>query len=102
MNETFHPEPVAAPLRAAVDGVRVAVQGLIKLVDDGALTDLGALGLVEFLQDWETVRNMMPVVDRTAIQYGTEQGVPAALAQRTMAQVLAEGCGCHRSRPGDG
>jgi len=91
MTETLHHEPAAEVLLAAVDGARTAVQHVIKLVEDGSLTDLGAVGLVGFLQEWETVRNMMPVVDRTAIQYGTEQGVPAALTQRTMAQVLAEG-----------
>ena len=66
----------------------VAVEHLIKLVDDGALTDLGALGLVDTLQTLERVRNKLPVLDRAMIAYGTEQGVPAALSERTMLRVL--------------
>ena len=42
---------------------------LIKLVDDGALTDLGALGLLDTLQMVERVRNKLPVLDRAMIQY---------------------------------
>ncbi len=42
-------QPAASPLRAAIDSVDVAVERLIKLVDDGALSDLGAFGLVEML-----------------------------------------------------
>src|SRR5690242_8694798 len=92
MNQDPSPAWAAGPLPAAVDQVRVAVQHLTKLVDDGALTDLGVLGLVGFLQDWEQVRNTMPVVDRAAVQYGTEVDVPMALNQRSMVQVLTGAC----------
>lgn len=81
-------DPAASPLQAAVDGLQVAVEHLIKLVDDGAATDLGAFGLVATLQSLEQVRNTLPVVDRALIQYGTEQGVPSTLTQRSMTQVL--------------
>ena len=81
----------ASPLPAAVDQVRVAVQHLTKLVDDGALTDLGAVSLVEFLQGWEQVRNTMPVIDRAAIQFGIENEVPKTLSERSMTQVLTGG-----------
>ena len=33
----------------------------------------------------------MPVVDRAAIQYGTEQGAPATLMERSMTRVLMVG-----------
>ncbi len=69
-------QPAAPALQAAVDSLDVAVEHLIKLVDDGALTDLGAFGLVAMLQSLERVRNKLPVVDRAMIQYGIEQGVP--------------------------
>ncbi|HET8970719.1 MAG TPA: DUF222 domain-containing protein [Candidatus Nanopelagicales bacterium] len=84
-------QPADSALRGAVEELGFALQRLIKLVDDGALNDLGALGLVGFLQDYEQVRNMMPTVDRAAIEYGTGQGVPATLTQRGMAQVLSGG-----------
>jgi hypothetical protein len=84
-------EPAAPALQAAVDAVEVAVEHLIKLVGDGALCDLGAFGLVETMQRFETVRNKLPVVDRAMIAYGTEQGVPAALSERSMTRVLMKG-----------
>ena len=84
-------EPAATALQAAVDSVRTAVGHLVKVVDDGALADLGAVGLVGFLAEVEQVRNVLPVVDRAAIQYGIEQGVPAVLTERSMARVLMSG-----------
>ncbi|HEY5783275.1 MAG TPA: hypothetical protein VIT65_00700, partial [Microlunatus sp.] len=51
------PEPAASALQAALDGVRTSVGHLVKVVDDGALTDLGASGLVGFLAEFEQVRN---------------------------------------------
>ena len=91
MIETSTDEPAAPALQAAVDSLDVAVEHLIKLVDDGALGDLGAFGLVDTLQSLEQVRNKLPVVDRAMIQYGTEQGVPAVLSERTMTRVLTSG-----------
>src|SRR6478736_305619 len=88
MIETPTDEAAASALQAAVDSLDVAVEHLIKLVDDGALTDLGALGLVDTLQTLERVRNKLPVLDRAMIAYGTEQGVPAVLSERTMLRVL--------------
>ena len=74
-----------------MDSLDVAVEHLIKLVDDGVLGDLGAFGLVETLQSLERVRNKLPVVDRAMIQYGIEQGVPGVLSERTMTRVLTTG-----------
>ena len=91
MIEPATEQPAASALQAAVDSLDVAVEHLIKLVDDGALGDLGAFGLVDMLQSLEQVRNKLPVVDRAMIQYGTEQGVPAVLSERTMTRVLTNG-----------
>ncbi len=66
-------EPAATALEAAVDGVRTALGHLIKVVEDGALTDLGAPGLVGFLAEFEQVRNTMPVIDRAAIRTGSSR-----------------------------
>ena len=91
MIETSTEPPAASALQAAVDSLDVAVEHLIKLVDDGALADLGAFGLVDLLQAVERVRNKLPVLDRAMIQYGVEQGVPAVLSERTMTRVLTNG-----------
>jgi hypothetical protein len=91
MHPTTAPEPAATGLWAAVDALETAAEHLIKLVEDGALCDLGAFGLVETMQAFETVRNKLPVVDRAIIQYGTAQGVPSTLSERSMTQVLMTG-----------
>ena len=90
MLESSTDQPAAPALQAAVDSLDVAVEHLIKLVDDGALADLGAFGLVDTLQSLERVRNKLPVVDRAMIQHGTDQGVPAVLSERTMTKVLMQ------------
>ena len=64
MTESPTDQPAAPALQAAVDSLDVAVEHLIKLVDDGALADLGAFGLVDTLKSLERVRNKLPVVDR--------------------------------------
>ena len=84
-------EPVSPVLRAAVDALEVAVEDLITLVGDGHVRDLGAFELVATLQSLEQVRNKLPVVDRALIQYGTEQGVPGVLSERSMTRVLMSG-----------
>ncbi len=91
MFSTSTDQPAAPALQAAVDSIDVAVEHLIKLVDDGALSDLGAFGLVETMQSLERIRNKLPVVDRAIIEHGTEQGVPAVLSERTMTRVLMQG-----------
>ena len=52
MIATSTDEPAAPALQAAVDSLDVAVAHLIKLVDDGALGDLGAFGLVRHCRPW--------------------------------------------------
>jgi hypothetical protein len=91
MDPTTAPETVGHPLLAAVDAAETAVEHLIKLVDDGSHTDLGAFGLVEVLRHLERVRNKLPVVDGTLIQHGSEQGAPGTLSERSMVGVLMSG-----------
>src|SRR4051794_8925037 len=88
MEGTPSSQAVATPLQGAMDGISTALTHLIKVVDDGALNDLDTHGTISLLQELETIRNMMPVLDRAAIEYGIEQGVAHALCQRSMVQVL--------------
>jgi hypothetical protein len=80
----------ATPLEQAMDGFATAFGHLVKVVDDGGLDDLDAHGLVGFLQDYESVRNAMAVVDHAAIHTATERDVPHLLCQRSMARVLTQ------------
>ena len=91
MNRPTPDETADHPLLAAVDAAETAVEHLIKLVDDGAHTDLGAFGLVEVLRHVERVRNKLPVVDGALIEFGSEQGASGILSERSMVGVLVSG-----------
>jgi len=80
----------ATPLQHALDGFATAFDHLFKIVDDGALDDLDAHGLVAFAQDFETIRNRMPGVDHLVIRAGLDRDVPRSLCQRAMGRVLAD------------
>src|SRR5690348_4447935 len=80
----------ATPLQHALDGFATAFGHLVKVVDDGGLEDLDADGLIGFLQDFESVRNAMPVIDHAAIRAGDERDLPNRLCQRSMARVLTQ------------
>src|SRR6478609_7824386 len=72
----------ATPLQHALGRFATALHHLFKIVDDGALDDLDARGLVAFGQDFETIRNRMPGVDHLAIRAGLDRDVPRSLPAR--------------------
>ena len=74
----------ASPLHDALDGFATAVDHLVKVVDDGAVDVLDAVGLVGFLQEFEAVRNRLPVVDHRAIRSAVERDLPHTLCRRSM------------------
>jgi hypothetical protein len=80
----------ATPLQLAFDGFATAFSHLVKVVDDGGLDGVGAAGLVGFLQDYETIRNRMPVIDHAAIRAGIDGDLPHELCQRSMGRVLTQ------------
>ena len=91
MYSTSEEQAGSGPLQTALEVVDDAVEQLIKTVDAGAVTDLGAFSLVDVLQSMEQIRNKLPVVDRALIQHGVEQGHPGVLSERTMIGVLKNG-----------
>jgi hypothetical protein len=80
----------ASPLHDALDGFATAVDHLVKVVDDGAVDVLDAVGLVGFLHEFEAVRNRLPVVDHRAIRSAVERDLPHTLCRRSMVQVLMQ------------
>jgi hypothetical protein len=72
-----HEVAEATPLQHALDGFATALDHLVKVVDDGAVDDLDAVGLVGFLQEFEVVRNRLPVVDHRVIRSAVERDLPA-------------------------
>ncbi len=80
---------VATALQHALDGFSTALDHLVKVVEDGALEDLDASGMVGFFQAVEQVRNRIPLVDHMAISHAVERELPARLCQRSIGRVLA-------------
>ena len=55
------------PADHALDQCRVALDHLVKLVEDGVLDTLDDPGLVGVMQQFETWRNRLPLVDHHVI-----------------------------------
>jgi hypothetical protein len=89
MNGSELAEPT--PLQHAPDEFVTAFGHLVKVVDDGALDDLDAAGLVGFLQEFEAIRNQFPVVDHRVIQSAIGRDLPHTLCRRSMVQVFDAG-----------
>ena len=79
----------ASSLQHALDGFATSLEHLVKVVEDGALEDLDAPGLVGFFQAVERVRNRIPLIDHAAISHAVQRELPARLCQRSMSRVLA-------------
>jgi hypothetical protein len=71
-----------------LDQLVTARDHLVKLVDDGGLDGLDNAELVGFWQSFESFRNGLPVVDHRLITDSTARGLPEAVVQPSMRQVL--------------
>ena len=80
----------ATPLQHALDGFATALGHLVKVVDDGGVDDLDPAGVVGFLQEFESIRNQLPVIDHRVIRSAIEADLPHALCRRSMVQVLMQ------------
>ena len=77
------------PTELALDALSTSLDHLVKIVEDGGLDAFNDAGLVRFLQDFERVRNRLPLVDHRVIGDATRRGLPDALCQGSMARALA-------------
>jgi hypothetical protein len=72
----------------ALDQLVTARDHLVKLVDDGGLDGLDNSELVGFWQSFESFRNGLPVLDHRLITDSVTRGLPEAVVQPSMRQVL--------------
>lgn len=75
-------------LDQAVDQLAVAVDWLVKLVEDGGLELLDDPGLLRFLQGFERARNRLPLVDHVTVVAIESRELPARLCQGSVRRVL--------------
>jgi hypothetical protein len=80
----------ASAVRRALVAFSSALDGLVRAVDDGGLDDLDNPELVEFLQDFEQVRNRLPLVDHRALRDADERKLAEVLCQGRLSRVLTQ------------
>ena len=79
-----------SPVRRALAALSVALDGLVSAVDDGGLEHFDDVELVEFLQDFERVRNQLPLVDHRALRDAEERKLAEVLCQGRLSRVLTQ------------
>ena len=77
------------PTELALDTLSTSLDHLVKIVEDGGLDAFNDAALVGFLQDFERVRNRLPLIDHRVIGDATRRGLPDTLCQGSMARALA-------------
>ncbi|MFC7623074.1 DUF222 domain-containing protein [Microlunatus sp. GCM10028923] len=78
----------ATPVGAAVRDTRTSVAELVAAVRQGGLDHHDPAGLVELLDEVETLRNRLLAVDAELVAACRDAGVPERECQRSMAKVL--------------
>lgn len=91
-------ECAPTPVDSALDQLRASFDHLLGVVEGGGLERCDNAGLVRFLEGFEWLRNRLPLIDHVAIGEGERRGLPEALCQGSMRQVLAAGL---RISPGE-
>jgi Domain of unknown function (DUF222)/HNH endonuclease len=92
---------IAAPASTvwhALLALTVALDGLVSAVDEGGLEHFDDEELVEFLQDFERVRNRLPLVDHRALRDAADRKLAEALCQGRLSRVLIQAL---RLNPGE-
>ena len=79
---------------------RLGLDHLIKAVDDGSLDQLGGMGLVEFMQEFERTRNRLSVVDHQIFAAAERLDLPTVLCQGSMRRVLVSVLGLSKIEAG--
>jgi hypothetical protein len=77
-----------ALLTQALDQLQLAVEHVIKSVDEGGADGYDNAEFVTAMQAFEQIRNRLSVVDHRLIADGMVRELPDRLTQRSMAQVL--------------
>jgi len=74
----------------ALAGLSAALDQLIEAVEAGGLDHYDTPDLVEFLQDFEQVRNRLPVVDHRVVRDALERDLAGTLCQGRLTRVLTQ------------
>ncbi len=76
------------PAVSALQVLSTALSELVLTVDQGGLDHLDDAELMEFLRDFETVRNQMPLVDHRTLRTAADRDLANRTGQGTLVRVL--------------
>src|SRR3712207_2498033 len=78
------------PASQALAALSEALDRLVEVVEAGGLDQLDTSGFVAFLQDFERVRNRLPLVDHRALRDAEERQLAESLCQGRLSRVLTQ------------
>jgi hypothetical protein len=78
----------ATAVDLALDRLSTAFDHLLEVVEDGGLDGYDEAGLIGFLQEFERLRNRLPLVDHRAIHESEARGLAAAVGEPSVRRLL--------------
>lgn len=90
MDSSSQANGVVTPVDHALDQLITSFDHLLKVAEDGGLDHYDTSQLCGFLQSFERFRNRLALIDHRAITEGIGRGLPEALTQPSMRQVLVQ------------
>jgi hypothetical protein len=80
----------ATPADEALTALASALDGLVKVVESGGLDHFDTAGFVGFLQEFERVRNRLPLVDHRMLRDAEQRDLAGVLCQGKLSRVLTQ------------
>ena len=78
---TFAGAAELTPIHHALAAWVAAHDHLVKVAGDGGLDELDGVGVLEFMQGYERVRNQLPLIDHHTIAAAQRLDLPTVLCQ---------------------
>lgn len=80
----------ATPAGEALAALAAALDGVVGPVESGALDHFDTADFVEFLQEFERIRNRLPLVDHRVLRDAEQRDLAATLCQGKFSRVLTQ------------
>ena len=77
-----------SPARLALEQFSLSVDHLVKIAEDGGLDGLDTSEFVTFTQDFERIRNRIPLADHRIVADAERRNLPEVLTQPNMVRML--------------
>ena len=77
-----------SPVDLALEQLTLGVDHLVKLLEDGGLDHYDNPGFVTFTQDFEKIRNRIPLADHRIVADAERRNLPEVLTQPNLVRML--------------